>query len=454
VTASNGTVAAGAASSLAVSLNAAASGLAAGNYSATVFVTNLNNNLAQALPFALAVKATNYPVSVTGFNADVVVENIAVGGNTYNYADGFDSNYLFLNPAGPICFYEAGLAAEDLYGGPAVLGLPTNGLFTSLADNATTFQFAPYDSPNALYLTSTANAGSLPLTSPAAYKSLSVLAASAQGGGNGALVLNFADGSSSLAIAFNAANYLVTNRPVTGAAITNFGVLVTGGPFGEFYSVDDNVPYSTLYQTSINLQSLGLHTKQITSVTFTMPAGSGTTTNTVTGIFALSGMESPFPIITSQPQNVAVAVGASAALSVGVTGAATLSYHWYFDGSSLAGGQSSTLNLAGVGVANAGSYQAVITNASGAVTSAVALLSITNEPVSFLTGGSALRFSGGKFILQLTNLTGQGQVVVSASTNLLQWVPIFTNPSGFGAFTVTDTAAGTFPHRYYRATTP
>jgi hypothetical protein len=452
VTTSNGSVATGAASSLTVSVNAAASSLAEGNYSAMVFITNLNNHLAQSLTFTLSVKIANYPIAVTGFNADVVVENAAIGGNTYNYADTFDPVYPFLAPPGPICFYESGLVAQDLYGGAAVLGLPTNGLFTSLVDNATTFQFAPYDSANVLYLTLASNSGSLALNSPAAYKSLSVLAASAQGGGNGTLVIHFADGTINSALVFNAANYLVTNTAGSGAAITNFGMLATGAD-NEFGSLDNTFGvFPCLYQTSINLQSLGLHTKQIASVTFTMPGGANT--NMVTGIFALSGTESPFPIITSQPQSVAVAGGANAAFSVGAAGAATLSYQWHLNGSSLTGAQSNTLNLAGAGAANAGSYQVVITNASGTVTSTVALLSITNQPVSFLTGGSALKLSGGALTLQLTNLTGQGPVVVSASTNLLQWIPIFTNPSGFGTFTVTDTAAGSFLSRYYRATTP
>ena len=59
-------------------------------------------------------------------------------------------------------------------------------------------------------------------------------------------------------------------------------------------------------------------------------------------------------------------------------------------------------------------------------------------------------------ILQLTNLPGQGPVVLAASTNLLQWVPVFTNPPGLGTFTFTytDSAAGTFPLRFYRAVTP
>jgi hypothetical protein len=44
--------------------------------------------------------------------------------------------------------------------------------------------------------------------------------------------------------------------------------------------------------------------------------------------------------------------------------------------------------------------------------------------------------------------------VVSASSNLEQWIPIMTNPSAFGGFSVTDSAAGAFPWRFYRASTP
>jgi hypothetical protein len=56
--------------------------------------------------------------------------------------------------------------------------------------------------------------------------------------------------------------------------------------------------------------------------------------------------------------------------------------------------------------------------------------------------------------MELTNLIGQGPVVISASTNLLQWVNIYTNPSGYGTAFVTDSNAGTFPRRFYRAATP
>jgi hypothetical protein len=372
VTSSNGTLAAGASSSLTISLSSAANSLAAGMYSASIWITNLNNGFAQQLQFSLSVKTADYPIAVTGFNLDVVVENAAVGGNTVNYADVFDPNCNFFTPTSPVCFYEAGLVASDLFGGTAVLGLPPSGLVTSLVDHATTFQLAPYNNSNVLYLTSTSNSASLTLNTPAAYKSLSVLAASAQGGGNGTLVIHFADGSTNSAIAFNATHYLTTNTPGSGAAITNFGMLVTGD-YNEFGSVDNTDGYfPTLYQTAINLQSLGLNTKQINSVTFTMPSGAGTTASTVTGVFALSGTESP----------------------------------------------------------------------------------LTNSPVSFVTSAGSLKYSGGKFMMQVTNLTGQGAVVISASTNLLQWVPIYTNPSGYGGFSFIDSNAGSFSHRFYRATTP
>jgi hypothetical protein len=370
VTSSNGALAAGAVTNLTISLNSAANSLAAGAYSGSIWFTNLNNGRAQGLSFSLTVATADYPIAVTGFNLDVVVENTAVGGNTVNYADTFDPDPSFFSPSYPVCFYEAGLTAINYLGGTAP-GLPPSGLFTSLVDNATTFQFGPYNSSNVLYLTSASNSASLTFNTPMAYKSLSVLAASAQGGGNGTLVIHFADGSASSAISFNATNYLTTNIPSAGAAITNFGLLITGY-YNEFGNVDDNYYFPTLYQTSINLQSLGLNTKPVNSVTFTMPGGAGASTNTVTGVFALSGTASP----------------------------------------------------------------------------------LTNSPVSFVTSAGAMSLSGGKFKMELTNLTGQGAVVISASTNLLQWVPIYTNPSGYGTASFTDSNAGAFPRRFYRATTP
>ena len=282
-----------------ISLNSNAGSLANGTYTGSIWITNLTTGLAQQLQFSLSVKKADYPIAVTGYNLDVVVENTAVGGDTTNYADTFDPACDYLTTPAPVCFYETGLTATNYLGGTAIKGLPQSGLFTSLFDGATTFQFGPYDSGNVLYLTSSAASGSLTLSTPAAYKSLSVLAASAQGGGNGTMVIHFADGTSSSAIPFNATNYLTTNTPGPGAAITNFGLLITGN-YNEFGSVDHDYYFPTLYQTTTNLQSNGYDTKLITSVTFTMPVSANT--NTVTGVFALSGTEASYNyVLTASP---------------------------------------------------------------------------------------------------------------------------------------------------------
>jgi len=109
------------------------------------------------------------------------------------------------------------------------------------------------------------------------------------------------------------------------------------------------------------------------------------------------------------------------------------------------------LTLNGVTLSNSGNYTVVATNYWG---------SITSSPVSLIVSGANLgnlttMYDGSSnFILQLTNLTGQGAIVISSSTNLTQWVPIFTNPAGFGPFSFTDVTANQFPHRFYRATSP
>jgi uncharacterized repeat protein (TIGR02543 family) len=289
VTSTNGAVAAGDISILTISVNSAANSLPAGTYTGSIWITNLNNGLAQSMQFSLVAATADYPIAVTGYNRDVVVENTAVGGNTANYADRFDPSCNFLNSRAPLCFYEAGLAPYDYVyssrSGPD-LGLPQSGLITSLVDNATTFQLAPYDSNNVLYLTSATNTASLAFNTPMACKRLSVLAASAQGGGDGTLILHFADGTVSAAIHFNAAYYLATNSPTPAAAITSFGLLVTGQA-NQFGSVDNDYSFwPVLYQTSINLQSIGYNTNLISSATFTLPGA-----DSITGIFALSGTE-------------------------------------------------------------------------------------------------------------------------------------------------------------------
>jgi uncharacterized repeat protein (TIGR03803 family) len=158
------------------------------------------------------------------------------------------------------------------------------------------------------------------------------------------------------------------------------------------------------------------------------------------------------PSITRQPANQAVALHGNAAFSVSATNA--LACQWQLDGGNVPDATNWTLSITNVQLADAGSYQAVLTNLNGATTSAFATLAITNLPVYFLTNAGALQYGAGQFCLQLTNFAGQGAVVIQASDDLLQWTPVCTNTAGFGGAQIMDGTAGSHPSRFYRALAP
>jgi len=95
------------------------------------------------------------------------------------------------------------------------------------------------------------------------------------------------------------------------------------------------------------------------------------------------------PSITTQPQSQWVTPGQNIALSVAASGTATLTYQWYFNGSSLGHtARSATLTVNNIGSNNLGNYTVVVQNQWGSATSVVATLAfmvppeITTQPQS------------------------------------------------------------------------
>jgi len=153
------------------------------------------------------------------------------------------------------------------------------------------------------------------------------------------------------------------------------------------------------------------------------------------------------PQITSQPASLSLAVGGTARFSIA---ASVPACQWQFNGADIANATNLTLTNLDIQIGNAGAYQAVVSSSFGAVTSLVANLNITNVPVSFATGAGTLEYAGGQFSLLVTNLTGQGRVVIDASADLKSWIPLITNPPVFGQFPFADSGAGGQPSRFYR----
>ena len=86
------------------------------------------------------------------------------------------------------------------------------------------------------------------------------------------------------------------------------------------------------------------------------------------------------PVVLVSPTNLTVIAQSNAVFNVAVAGTSPLSYQWRFNSGELAGQTNPSLVLAAVSPNQAGSYDVVVTNAVGAVTSAVAVLTVYVPP--------------------------------------------------------------------------
>ena len=109
------------------------------------------------------------------------------------------------------------------------------------------------------------------------------------------------------------------------------------------------------------------------------------------------------PVITSQPSSVNAQLGAQAAFSATALGQSPLSYQWLFNGTNITGASGTSYTIGSVQAGNAGTYNVVVSNGSGSVTSAPAILTV----------GGSHPFINGSFESDYEGWTASGNLGVA-----------------------------------------
>ncbi len=140
-----------------------------------------------------------------------------------------------------------------------------------------------------------------------------------------------------------------------------------------------------------------------------------------------------------------VIYGAYVLFSAAAFGTPPLSYHWQFNSNDLPGFTNASLVLTNVQGTNSGVYSVgFFPMILGRHLDSNATLIIHSVHGLALRRAHLTSASQG-FNLELDGLTGNGSLVIYASTNLVDWQPIFTNPPMTGSLQFLDTNALTQP---------
>jgi hypothetical protein len=148
---------------------------------------------------------------------------------------------------------------------------------------------------------------------------------------------------------------------------------------------------------------------------------SATDAATNTGVCSFSvSINEIIPAFVTQPQSRTNNVGTTAAFNVVVSGCTALTYQWSRNGGALLDETNAGLSIAAVALVQAGNYTVKVTSHFGAITSAVAVLTVNRPPVAADNGattttGTPAIISAGKLLRNDTDDDGDPLTVSSVS---------------------------------------
>jgi pectin methylesterase-like acyl-CoA thioesterase len=201
---------------------------------------------------------------------------------------------------------------------------------------------------------------------------------------SGVATFYMANSTLGLSVAANASLKARVGTLTTGGS-TNY-VLLASAPIFASYPTQ----FTLIQYTNSAILGAGMNIG-LTNVPVTAP-GAYLSNNTLNRSIDLVLPTAPYPVITAQPQGLAIDPALTANYSVTVTGVEPLSYQWLKDGTNLveggniSGSTTNALAISNVTTNDNGFYSVIITNVYGAVTSGPAILFVSASDVApFIT---------------------------------------------------------------------
>jgi hypothetical protein len=154
------------------------------------------------------------------------------------------------------------------------------------------------------------------------------------------------------------------------------------------------------------------------------------------------------PTIAFITPNAFVRANSSVFFNVGASGTPPLAYQWQLNSTNLLDKTNSVLSLTSVQLTNAGLYSVIVTNNYGNIATNVTLW-VGQFGLSTISTNLFMSTNG--FHLELDGILTANPVVILDSTDLVNWLPLFTIPATTGSVQYLDVTASNMPVRFYRA---
>jgi lysophospholipase L1-like esterase len=228
-------------------------------------------------------------------------------------------------------------------------------------------------------------------------------------------------------------NYSAANAlgiPNASATLYDFGDTMTAGGGHACFQVHNHAASQTIFAynnwgsvggqisalgigNNPNAGSAGQGATQAPDWTFTASASNYATRNLYVLVRPGGSPGGPAPVFHSQPASRTVTLGGNTTLTAVVTGTGPFTYQWRKDGVPLAGQINPWLDLANLNVADAGSYDVVVTGANlVASTSPAGVIRVYQV--------SLARNGDGSVDVQFSGIPGRSYQI-ERSTDLLTW---------------------------------